>query len=223
VNKEQSEIFNIDGLKLCVSKEHRFGTDAVNLAEFAAEAGLAGSRIICDLCTGCGIIPFLLLNKSKAKKIYALDINMDAINLLRESVRINSLHEVIIPILGDLKNITQIAPGSVDLITVNPPYYKSCDGFKRPLESGGGARHELLCELDDAVRAAARLLKYGGRLKMCHIPERLADVITTLRKYSLEPKIIRFLLNNKKEPRLMLIDAKKGGKAGAKIQLTIDS
>jgi tRNA1(Val) A37 N6-methylase TrmN6 len=204
------EYFEINNLKLCVSKEHRFGTDAVELAKFAG-----GGKIICDLCTGCGIIPFLLLENNKLEKIYALDINETAVNLLRESIKINSLENIIFPVCEDLKNITQINAGSIDIVTMNPPYYKADDGFKR--KNGGTARHELLCELDDAVKAAARLLKYGGRLKMCHIPERLADVMCTLRKYNLEPKILKLLSNNKNEPWLILIDAKKGGKAGLKI------
>jgi tRNA1(Val) A37 N6-methylase TrmN6 len=212
------ETFGISGLTLRVSKEHHFGSDAVRLAEFAAP-GIKKGQVVCDLCTGCGAVPFLLLEKSaKPGKIYALDINEDAINLLRESAEINSLGELIFPVQEDLKSITQIPAGSVDIVTVNPPYYRSNDGFKR--ESGGQARHELLCELDDVVRAAARLLKYGGRLKMCHIPERLADVVCTLRKHKLEPKKLTFAVNGRDEPWLMLIDAKKGGKAG--IQLTID-
>jgi tRNA1(Val) A37 N6-methylase TrmN6 len=207
-----------DNLKLCVSKEHRFGTDAADLAEFAA-LNIKHGSVLADLCTGCGIIPFLLI-KSKPAKIYAVDINDDAINLLRESIKINNINNII-PVHEDLKNITLIPKESVDLVTMNPPYYKENSGFKREHEAS--ARHEILCTLDDCIAAAARLLKYGGRLKMCHIPERLADVICTLRKYNLEPKILRVVANKKNEPRLLLIDAKKGGKAGTALQLTIDN
>jgi len=216
------EIFDIKGFRLCVNETHRFGTDALKLAEFVVGSGvpdapykIRNGQVICDLCTGCGIIPFALLaNGAEPAKIYALDIDESAINLLKESVKINKI-KTVIPINEDLKNITQIPAESVDLITVNPPYYKADGGFKR--ERDCTARHEILCNLDDVVSAAARLLKFGGRLKMCHIPERLADVICTLRKYNLEPKVIKLLTNNKKEPWLMLTDAKKGGKAGMKI------
>ena len=214
-----TEIFDIDGLQLCVSSEHRFGTDAVKLAEFTASSKSLKGQVVCDLCTGCGIVPFLLLsnkNEREPLKIYALDIDGNALELLQESVKMNSLNGIIFPVLEDLKDITKIPAGSVDLVTVNPPYYKANDGFKR--KNGGTARHELLCELDDAVRAAARLLKFGGRLKMCHIPERLADVITSLRKYNLEPKLVEFVVNNTNEPWLMLVDAKKGGKPGMKVR-----
>jgi tRNA1(Val) A37 N6-methylase TrmN6 len=209
------EVFNIGELKLCVSKEHRFGTDAVNLADFAEPR--AGS-VLADLCTGCGIIPFMLTKN--AEKIYAVDINKEAIALLRESIKINAIKNII-PVHEDLKNITFIPKESVDLVTMNPPYYKENSGFKREREST--ARHELLCTLDDCIAAAAKLLKFGGRLKMCHIPERLADVILTLRKYNLEPKILRVVSNKRNQPRLLLIDAKKGGKAGMTIELTVDN
>jgi tRNA1(Val) A37 N6-methylase TrmN6 len=211
------EIFEIGELKLYVSKEHRFGTDAVKLAEFAKPKI---GQVICDLCTGCGIIPFLLANQ-KPKKIYAVDINSEAIALLRKSAEINSLSELIIPVREDLKAITKIPAESVDLVTMNPPYYRADDGFKR--EKQDTARHEILCTLDDCIGAAAKLLRFGGRLAMCHIPERLADVICTLRKYNLEPKELELLSNNGKEPWLLLINAKKGGKPNMTIQLTINN
>ncbi|MCL2698568.1 MAG: methyltransferase [Oscillospiraceae bacterium] len=220
------EVFEIGELKLYVNKEHRFGTDAIKLADFATSVGSdrrsARNRpkIICDLCTGCGIVPFLLLNKN-AKKIYAVDINEEAITLLRESIKVNSLEKIIFPVHEDLKKITQIPAGSVDLVTMNPPYYRADDGFKR--EKQDTARHEILCTLDDAVRAATAMLKFGGRLAMCHIPERLADVICTLRKYNLEPKKLELLSNNRKEPWLILISAKKGGKPNIKIKFAIDN
>ncbi|MCL2019345.1 MAG: methyltransferase [Oscillospiraceae bacterium] len=218
---EGFEIFEIGDLKLFVSRTHRFGTDAVELADFTEPKN---GQVICDLCTGCGIIPFLLISKSGSacsNKIYALDIDPEAMGLLRDSIKANSLEKLIFPVHEDLKNITSLPVGSMDLVTVNPPYYKADDGFKR--ENGGNARHELLCRLDDVTGAAARLLKYGGRLKMCHIPERLTDVVCSLRKHNLEPKIIKFIAHGENQPRLMLIDAKKGGKPKVKIQLTINT
>ena len=53
---------------------------------------------------------------------------------------------------------------------------------------------------------------------MCHIPERLVDVICTMRKYRIEPKVITLVQNKEGEkPWLALISGKKGGKAGLEI------
>ena len=46
-----------EGLFVCVSKAHRFGTDSVLLANFA---NAKNKDLVCDLGTGCGIIPILL-------------------------------------------------------------------------------------------------------------------------------------------------------------------
>ena len=46
-----------DALHICVNAHHRFGTDALLLAEFAQ---VRKSDIACDLGTGCGIIPLIL-------------------------------------------------------------------------------------------------------------------------------------------------------------------
>ena len=42
-----------DQLSICVSKEHKFGTDAFLLADFAAPRRRDRA---CDLGTGCGIV-----------------------------------------------------------------------------------------------------------------------------------------------------------------------
>ena len=74
----------------------------------------------------------------------------------------------------------------------------------------------LLCDLEGVIRAASLLLKYGGYLKMCHIPERLADIFCLMRKYGIEPKVMRFAhhRDTSEKPYLVLVSGKKGGKPG---------
>lgn len=210
----ETEKFALSDLSITVSVDHRFGTDAFLLAGFAKPKR---KDTVCDLCTGCGIIPLLFCKKEPPKKIYAVDIQEEAIELLKISAGENGLDEIIEPVLCDLKALT-ISRESVDMVTVNPPYYLPKAGLERLSRAQAVARHELLCSLDDVVKAADYLLKYGGTLKMCHIPERLADVICTMRKYRIEPKVITLVQNKEGEkPWLALISGKKGGKAGLEI------
>ena len=46
-----------NNIEICVSKEHKFGTDAFLLADFAKPRH---KDKVCDLGTGCGIIPMLI-------------------------------------------------------------------------------------------------------------------------------------------------------------------
>ena len=54
---------------------------------------------------------------------------------------------------------------------------------------------------------------------MVHRPDRLVDIITLMRKYKLEPKIIRFVYSNmNKEPVLILIKSVKNAKPFLRIE-----
>jgi len=52
----------------------------------------------------CGVGPFSIACKN-AKKIYAIDINPDAIELLKKNIELNRLQNKIIPILEDAKKV----------------------------------------------------------------------------------------------------------------------
>jgi tRNA1(Val) A37 N6-methylase TrmN6 len=199
------EVFDKNGIKLYISKEHRFGTDSLLLGEFAAVG--TKNKIVCDLCSGCGIIPIM---SESPKKVYAVEIQQEAVDLIKKTIAENNL-DYIEAVHEDLRNIS-IERESVDLVTANPPYYNS--GFVR--ESQKTARHEFECTLEDVVKTAAYLLKFGGELKMCMTASRLAETISIMQKYSVEPKEIVLIGKNNKG-RLFLISGKKGGKSGVNI------
>ena len=71
-----------------VSQDHRFGTDAFLLAYYA---NVKPDSVVCDLCTGCGIIPLIFCKNVKPRLIYAVDIQPEAIDLLKMSVEKNGL------------------------------------------------------------------------------------------------------------------------------------
>lgn len=212
----ETEVFDLFGLKLYVSDDHRFGTDAILLAKFARPSK---KDVVCDLCTGCGIIPMLFEAwGNKPKKSYGVEIQAEAVELFEKSVSENKLGDRVIPVRADLtkkEELLRVPRESVDVLTVNPPYFKAESGSERLSPAQAAARHELLCNLEQVIMAAAALLKYGGTLKICHIPERLTDLICLMRKYNIEPKVIRFAQNRgQNKPYLVLISGKKGGKPG---------
>ncbi len=212
------EEFMLGGIRMYVSEDHRFGTDAFLLANYA---GVHRGSVVCDLCTGCGIIPLILCKNSEPRLVYAVDIQEEAISLLRKTTEENHLENIIKPILCDLKNIPQslITCETADIVTVNPPYMVSGSGSEKQSRAQAIARHELMCSVDDVCRAAGRLLKYGGLLKMCHRPERLSDVMAAMRGSKLEPKSITFVHNSINEkPWLFLISGKKGAASGMVVE-----
>lgn len=216
----EKEKFDLFGYDIYVSEDHRFGTDAVLLARFAKPSP---KDTVCDLCTGCGIIPMLFAAWGKPPAFtYGVEIQKEAFELFSDSVRDNGLTEKIMPVKADLtkdEELLQVPREKMDMVTVNPPYFKVKAGLERLSPAQAMARHELLCDLEQVIRAASLLLKYGGSLKICHIPERLTDIMCLMRKYGIEPKVLQPAHNKATEkPYLVLLSGRKGGKSGLVIE-----
>lgn len=197
-----------------------FGIDAVLLAHFAEVRG--GERAL-DLGTGSGVIPLIMQKDAPATASFdGLEIIPEAAEMAADSVRLNSLEGRIRIVCGDLRDLaagrSEIKPGTYDVVTCNPPYYKTGSGRVSGEPAKAAARHELCCSLDEVAGAAAAALKSSGRFYMIHIPERLAEIFKALGGHGLEPKAMR-LVHPKadKEPTMVLIEAVKGGRPGIKV------
>lgn len=207
-----------NGVAVYVSERHHFSTDTLLLAHFAAVKN--GERVA-ELGTGCGTIPLLMIRDHSPKEIYAIDIQPEAIDLLTQSLAYNAEHGVanascISPIIGDIRGIRSLLPaGETDLVVCNPPYKLGGSGIENPDSSKKTARHEVDCTLEDICGAARWLLRSTGRFVMCQRPERLTDVLSTLRTFELEPKRLRMVQGRAdKAPKLFLVEAKRGAKPG---------
>lgn len=188
-----------------------FGMDAVLLSGFAHVK--EGGRAL-DLGTGTGIIPILLAAKTKGEYFAGLEISALSADMARRSVLHNGLEERIEIIQGDIKEAGELfAPASFDTVTSNPPYMIGQHGLTNPDIEKAAARHEIFCTLEDVVRAAAKLVRPGGKFYMVHRPFRLAEIIRTLSEYKLEPKRMRLVYPYvDREPNMVLIEAMRGGK-----------
>ncbi|MCD8336652.1 MAG: tRNA1(Val) (adenine(37)-N6)-methyltransferase [Lachnospiraceae bacterium] len=202
-----------NGLRI-IQSEHlfRFGMDAVLLSGFACvkEGGQA-----LDLGTGTGIIPILLSAKTLGRHFTGLEISEASADMAARSVLLNDLSDRIAIVKGDIREADALfAPASFDTITSNPPYLQGSHGLLNPDLEKAAARHEILCTLEDVVRAAAKLLMPGGHFYMVHRPFRLAEIICVLSRYRLEPKRMRLVYPYvDKEPNMVLIEAVRGGRA----------
>ncbi|MCR5151250.1 MAG: methyltransferase [Clostridiales bacterium] len=205
-----------NGIQCQISKEHCFGTDAMLLENFAM---VKAKDICCDLGTGCGIIP-LLMARDGAKYITAVEIQLQGINQLLESIKLSGLKNIITPVHSDLKELKGKVPfGIFDLVTMNPPYTAIGSGILSVNESDKFARHENACKFEDICECASHLLKYGGRLCMCLRPHRLCELFKAMNKFNIEPKRIRQVAKSAGNPPwLILVEGRLGGKSGLIIE-----
>lgn len=199
------------GIRVIVSDEHSFGTDTVLLASFSMPKA---DDKACELGTGCGTIPLIWSREGKPRSVTAVDIQEKACGMLKRSVEMNGLQHRISVLHSDMLDLAgKVEFSSYDLVVCNPPYKAAGTGIVNPEQSHKIARHEFACTIDDIIRVAAKLLNFSGRLCMCQRPERLSDLICTMRKYNIEPKRLRFVQQRTaKQPKLFLIEGRRGGR-----------
>lgn len=197
-----------------------FGMDAVLLSDFTTSKPKGN---VIDLGTGTGVIPILMKGRDKGAHFTGLEIQEYSADMARRSVVYNNLSEDIAIVCGDIKEVPCIfKAASFDVVTSNPPYISETHGLLNETEPKNIARHEILLNLEDVVKAAAYLLKEGGNFAMVHKPFRLAEIIRLLSKYRLEPKRICMVQPYlDKEPNMVLIEANKGGKPMVKVEPTL--
>lgn len=187
-----------------------FGMDAVLLSSFAKAKP---EELVLDMGTGNGVIPLLMAAKTEGKKFCGLEIQGESADLARRSVALNGLEEKIEIVTGDIKEAVNIfGAASFHVITINPPYMTGNHGLLCAADARTIARHEITCTLEDIISQASKLLKFKGRFYMVHRPFRLAEIMSQMVKYHLEPKRMRLVHPYvDKEPNMVLIEGLKGG------------
>ena len=183
----------------------------------------AGEDVL-DLGTGTGILPILLEAKTQGRHFTGLEIQEASADMARRSVAYNHQEEKIHIVTGDIKEAVKLfGPASFDVITTNPPYMMNHHGLKNEGDARTIARHEVLCTLDDILRESAKMLKESkGRFYMIHKPFRLAEILSKMCQYHIEPKRIQFVHSYiDKEPTMVLIEGLKGGRSRVKVEAPI--
>ena len=199
------------------NKMFHFSLDSVLLPNFIT----INKNISNILDIGCGNAPIpLILSTKTDAKIMGVEIQKDVYNLAKESVEYNKLENQIQIINADINDYyKEIEPGSIDIITCNPPYFKyKKDSNINESEYKTIARHEVSLNLEQLLGISRILLKTNGIIGIVHRPERLMDIILEMKKNNIEPKKIQLVYPHMdEEANILLIEGRKNGKSGLKI------
>jgi len=210
-----NDLLGYEGLKIIQEPgRFNFSLDSTLLAHFV-KINKHSNRFI-DLCTGNAPIPLMLTLRTEAH-IDAVELQADSADQAMRSVAINALTDQINIYQRDFIGIhQQLGTGCYDVVTCNPPYFKvGPDSNLNKNDALTMARHEVTMTLDELVKEAAFLLRSGGHFAMVHRPDRLIEIVETLKKYRLEPKRLRFIYPRiNKEANGILIEGVLDGKAG---------
>jgi tRNA1Val (adenine37-N6)-methyltransferase len=217
---ERIDDLHRNGLKIIQNRNvFSFTMDSVLLSGFA---GVNNNDRVVDLGTGTGVLPLLIAGRKKVKEIIGLEIQDLLVDMAQRSVYLNKLENIKI-IKGDIKEAPMILGAETfDVVVSNPPYMKGHRGEINALTTKAIARHEILCNLEDVISGAAKLVKYGGKIALVHKTERIVDIFNYMRQYNVEPKRLRLVQPKKdKESNIVLIEGIKGAKPGLKTLPTL--
>lgn len=210
---ESIDDLQLNGLRLIQKKSgFRFGVDAVLLSDFA---NVKKKHRVLDLCTGTGIVPFLIHGKYSPKEVWGVEIQEEMVEMANRSSQLNNTVDIVKFKCADLKDKGLVSElGRFDIVTVNPPYKLNNAGILNPNDKLAIARHEILCNLEDVIVSARKLLADNGRMFIVHRPERLADIFGLMRKYNIEPKRVKMIHPSaKKAPNIVLVEGQRDGGA----------
>lgn len=235
-NEKTNEIIeNIPEYNLKIiqnNKYFKFGVDTVALAKFAASYK-TNSNIV-DICSGTGAVGLIYsrlieqkVSKHKAyrkiQKLFFIEKQDYFADLNKRNIKINNFdfnNYLVLNFDINNKDIINIIPlNSVDIILCNPPYHS----FKNTVKSSSGkkaiAKFEEKDFLNDLFSLANKILKSKGEFYMVHRPERLVDLFNISRNYSIEPKIIKFIVSSPLiKPSLVLLKFVKNANSSLRIE-----
>lgn len=211
-------LFNNDKIKIVQNTDmFNFSLDSILLPNFITLN--KNTKKILDIGCGNAPIPLILSTKTDAS-IMGVEIQKSVYDLAVESVKINNLEDKIKIINADIREYFKTQnTEEYDVITCNPPYFKVTEESNlNEKEYKSIARHELYLTIDDVFKIAKKLLKNNGVIGIVHRPERLVEILETMKKYNIEPKRLQFIYPKvDEESNILLIEGRKCGKPGLKI------
>lgn len=186
----------------------KLGRDSVMLAGFVT---VKRGWKVCDL--GCGVGTLLLLLSQREENLDRFGVEVDpvAADLARRNLADNQLSGTVL--LGDLRQREILPSDAFQLVISNPPYFQVGTGF-----SGGRARMEEACSVEELCATAGRLLRSGGRFGVVFRPERLPQLFLAMEGAKIAPKRLQMLsYHREKPPYAVLVEGVKEGGAGLSV------
>jgi len=195
---------------------YRFSIDAILLSQFIK---IRKNEKAIDLGTGCGILPLLLFQTTRAHSIVGVEIQKELAELAKKNVILNRLQDRISILHQDFRALKILFPsGSFDVVFSNPPYRKYRTGRLNPTLEKAIARHEIKGTLEDLISIASYLLPPKGRCYLIYSASRVVDLLSVLRSQRLEPKRLQLVHPRvNEEAKFVLIESIKASGVELKI------
>jgi len=108
------------GVKLKIDLQKAYYSPRLATEHNRVASQVKDGEIVVDMFSGIGSFA-LHIAKRVFAKVYAIDINPDAVNLIKENIKINKIKGEIIPLCGDVRDFSDILKRRADRVIMNLP------------------------------------------------------------------------------------------------------
>lgn len=214
---ERLDDLQLNGLYIIQNpNEYCFTSDAVLLANAVK---MKKGQKVCDLGTGSGIIPILITAKNEGTTAVGIELQAYQVDMATRSVKCNGLEDKVRIIEGDIKEGRKLlGSGVFDVVVSNPPYWVVGTGDMKEYSGIASARFEVTITLEEIIKTASEIVKFGGKVYIINKADRLAEMICLMNKYKIEPKKITNIFRKENSPAdTVIVEGVLGGKTGVKV------
>ena len=201
---------------------HRAGHDAMLLA--AATPARPGDRVI-DFGAGVGAAGLAVARRVSGIELVLVEIDEGLAGLARGNADLNAIAAdvVVLDVTADAGAFAAagLAPDSVDVVLMNPPFNDSARHRASPDKARASAHVATSATLESWIHAARRILKSGGVLSLIWRADGIADVLAALGRGFGSLAIVPVHADAAAPAIRVLIRAVKGGKAPTQMQAAL--
>jgi tRNA1(Val) A37 N6-methylase TrmN6 len=201
---------------------HRTGHDAMLLA--AATLACSGDRVV-DFGAGVGAAGLALARRVAGIDLVLVEINSELAALARGNAASNAIAADVVVLdvtsAADHFAAAGLAPDSVDVVLMNPPFNDSVRHRASPDQARKVAHVATAATLESWIHAGRRILKSGGVLTLIWRADGLAEVLAALDRGFGSLDILPVHGEAATPAIRLLVRARKGGKAPTRIHAAL--
>jgi tRNA1(Val) A37 N6-methylase TrmN6 len=201
---------------------HRAGHDAMLLA--AATPALTGDRVV-DLGAGVGAAGLAVATRVAGIELVLVEIDTDLAALARGNAAANAIPADVVVLdvtsAADGFAAAGLAPDSVDVVLMNPPFNDPARHRASPDQARQIAHLATAATLESWIHASRRILKSGGSLCLIWRADGIAEVLTALERGFGSLAILPVHGDAGTPANRILVSAIKGGKAPTRLHAAL--
>lgn len=112
--REHGCVFKVDIAKVYISP-------ALNYEHIRVARSVREGEEVLNMFAGAGLFSIIIAKHSRPRLVISVDINPYAYELMAENVKLNRVEGVVVPVLGDAKDVARAYPGRFDRVLMPLP------------------------------------------------------------------------------------------------------